>query len=416
MSEQRGYALVLGVLGSAVLLMWWAQLHLVGKRLDQAHQLRVALDSAAYSGGVVQSRTLNALSLLNRAYIGHQIVTAHLVSLAAWAQFAEHQARQGARANPPAWLIGSFFRTDYARAYQAAQRAPALIHMRNALRTVHAQQQQFTTQIYAHFIKDMAQQSRKTRNQLIEDLLHKNLTHTLAVESVDINITADDWQQVTDKFSVQSAVQWVRDLQRHYAFLKQRTQTIKSMTPVSRRCPHLRHQLRRIGSTQIDDKGRWSAHDSLSFHALRSNRWIGCYYREYAMGWAWQPVQEAEFDLVHSKDAREGFGDLHFWRWVERQGNWDFLSEGANPLANSYAVRDGRAWAAVPFQALDKAVKEHYGFRIAAHALLDGQAFHAQSAAQSQFVLPPGHRWQRQPQGDEQSWYPFWTTALMSYE
>src|SRR5690625_484938 len=109
MSEQRGYALVLGVLGSAVLLMWWAQLHLVGKRLDQAHQLRVALDSAAYSGGVVQSRTLNALSLLNRAYIGHQIVIPHLVSLGGWAQFAEYQDRQSARAKPPARLKCSIF-------------------------------------------------------------------------------------------------------------------------------------------------------------------------------------------------------------------------------------------------------------------------------------------------------------------
>src|SRR5699024_11292353 len=67
---QQGYALVLGVLGSALLLVWWSQLYLVGQRLNQAHQLRTALDAAAYSGAVVQTRSLNVLALLNRAYMG----------------------------------------------------------------------------------------------------------------------------------------------------------------------------------------------------------------------------------------------------------------------------------------------------------------------------------------------------------
>src|SRR5690625_1023637 len=100
-TDQRGYALVLGLVGSGLLLVLWVHLQNTGRHLNQAHELRTALDTAAYSGAVVQSRTLNALGLLNRAYIGHQIASAHLLTLASWAHWAQTQARQASLANPP---------------------------------------------------------------------------------------------------------------------------------------------------------------------------------------------------------------------------------------------------------------------------------------------------------------------------
>lgn len=416
MSKQRGYALVLGMLGSAVLLLWSTQLFFVGQKLNHAHSLRTALDTAAYSGAVVQSRALNALALLNRAYIGHQIATAHILTLASWAQFAQTQAQQVGRANPPAWLIGSFFGPNYASAYQSAQRVPKLQALQQILRNVHSRQQEFSANLYAHFIKDLEQQTQQVRNDLMHELLEENLGSEVPTEILKLTVYNDDWEQITEQFSVQQGVRWVRSLQSLYTFLNQRHRTVKGVTPVSKRCPHLRHQLRRLGDTHIDATGQWSAHDSLSFHALRSNRWIGCYYREYAMGWAWQPAQDAVFDSVYSEDAREGFGDLHFWRWVEQQDKWGFLSEGVNPLANSYAVRDQQRWASVPFRDLPQPIKTHYGFQLAARVQLEEEDFTAYSAAQSQFILPPKLSWQSRSQAHEQGWFPFWTAALMPYE
>src|SRR5690625_2564618 len=126
MRFQRGYAVVLGVLGSGLLLLLWVHLHSVGRDLRAAHELRTALDTAAYSGAVVQTRTLNALSLLNRSYIGHQIASAHILTLAAWAQWTQNQARQASMANPPSWLIGGFFGSSYGSSYSAAQSVPYL--------------------------------------------------------------------------------------------------------------------------------------------------------------------------------------------------------------------------------------------------------------------------------------------------
>lgn len=411
MFSQRGYALVLGIIGGGLFLLLWVQLHTVGRHLNYAHELRVALDAAGYSGAVVQSRTLNALGLLNRAYIGHQIASAHLLTLASWAQWTRMQARQSGVANPPSWLIDGFFGSSYGQAYQAAQAVPNLKDLQTRLQSVFAAQQNFNSEYYSAFVTGLAQQTRELRNRVI----HEVLSHNLGKPALHIEFIEDDWHEVFASYQPSRSIAWLGELQNHFNFLQQRRRTVQSRTPVSERCPHLRHQLRRIGRTQIDEQGQWSADDSLSFHALRSNRWIGCYYREYAMGWAWHPEQGASFGEPYSEDARDSFGELHFWRWVDQQSGWGYLSESINPLANSYAVRDREVWQAATFRSLVYGQRTQYGLTLRAQVEHQGQIFSARTGAFSRFTLPTSLRWRRPPAADEQAWFPFWTTSLAEF-
>lgn len=411
-TDQRGYALVLGLVGSGLLLVLWVHLQNTGRHLNQAHELRTALDTAAYSGAVVQSRTLNALGLLNRAYIGHQIASAHLLTLASWAHWAQTQARQASLANPPIWLIEGFFGSAYGQAYQASQTIPNLNDLLSRLSSSFDAQQRFNSDHYGAFILELEAQTRELRNAVISEILDRNLGHKQA----HIKLINDEWQGVFAHYSVAQSISWIKKLKKHFRFLEQRDRTVKSPTPVSERCPHLRHQLRRIGRTEIDEQGHWSADDSLSFHALRSNRWIGCYYREYAMGWAWQPEQGAFFSEPYSEDARDSFADLNFWRWVDQQSGWGYLSESVNPLANSYAVRDRGAWHAEPFRNLVHTESTQYGFELQAQMEQMDKTFTAKTAARSHFKIPFDLRKRHQTPTHESAWFPFWSSSLAEFQ
>jgi len=412
---QQGYALVLGVLGSALLLVWWSQLYLVGQRLNQAHQLRTALDAAAYSVAVVQTRSLNVLALLNRAYMGHQIASAQTLSLAAWAQFARNQARQASLSNPPDWLISSFFGGYYGAAYQSTRVVPALAELNAQLGHAFAQQQSFSTELYQNFVHDLERHTKEVRAAVIDEVFSTNMALEKTLINYELSFVQDDWADVFTVFGATQGVSWLRQLQAHYAFLQNRQHTVRSALPVSERCPHLRHQLRRIGRTELNERGQWSAYDSLSFHALRSNRWVGCYYREYAMGWAWQPTQGVALDEPYSAEVRDNFADINFWEWVDQQSGWGFLSEGVNPLANTYAMRDRVQWPAHSVRALDMPFRQQFRFELFLQARLGEQPFNARTAAHSLFQLPPGWQWGQAMPAQDQGWYPFWVTQLGTY-
>src|SRR5690606_20238246 len=114
---------------------------------------------------------------------------------------------------------------------------------------------------------------------------------------------------------LRALVQQAADL---YRFLDRRDHTERNHWAVDPRCPHLRHQLRRRGHTFLGPDGRWQSIDTESFHALRSNRWVGCYYREYPMGWGWIPgVHSQSFQQEHVADPPDAFSAQDFWRWVQ---------------------------------------------------------------------------------------------------
>ena len=125
-----------------------------------------------------------------------------------------------------------------------------------------------------------------------------------------------------------------------FGFLDRRNETRRNPWPVSMYCPILRHELRRRGSTWLGPDGRWGALDTQSFHALRSNRWVGCYYREYAMGWGTAQGQKSRPppDLDYVESPPEDFSAQDFWRWVELSTNWNIFDGATNPMANSYCL------------------------------------------------------------------------------
>lgn len=130
-----------------------------------------------------------------------------------------------------------------------------------------------------------------------------------------------------------------------YGFLDERNHTARNAWVVSSRCPHLRHELRRRGSTALEGYDTWTSADTQSYHALRSNRWIGCYYREYPMGWGMAASGEpGTVSLEHVDDPPPDFSAEDFWRWATRNTSWDIFTGTANPLANSRAVAQATAW------------------------------------------------------------------------
>src|SRR5690606_2151029 len=97
--------------------------------------------------------------------------------------------------------------------------------------------------------------------------------------------------------------------------------------------------------TELDAAGRWHSIDTQSYHALRSNKWIGCYYREYTMGWGWIPSAASQaMSDPHVDNPPADFSAQDFWRWVKEATNWDIVSGSDNPLANSKAAASRQRW------------------------------------------------------------------------
>ena len=117
-----------------------------------------------------------------------------------------------------------------------------------------------------------------------------------------------------------------------------RQYTARNAWIVSPRCPWRRHELRRRGSTVLEGLDTWAADDTQSYHALRANRWIGCYYREYPMGWATAGAHgDADREDAPGAAAPTDFSAEDFWRWARANTDWDIVDGKGNPLANAYA-------------------------------------------------------------------------------
>jgi hypothetical protein len=99
----------------------------------------------------------------------------------------------------------------------------------------------------------------------------------------------------------------------------------------------------------------WHSIDTQSFQKLRSNQYIGCYYREYAMGWGKVDTQRANAQRNDTEaiNAPDNFSRQDFWRWVRQNTSWDIVNGVSNPLAYAYAMRDVARWRGngLPFYA-----------------------------------------------------------------
>ncbi|MBV6271673.1 hypothetical protein KVP09_01895 [Alcaligenaceae bacterium CGII-47] len=419
--SQDGQVLVLGMLVAALLsvalLRYFSAAQVLAAKSRQVH----GLDAATYSGALIQARALNMLAYLNRAQLAHQVAMAHLTTLGSWALYGGAQASQLARGNPPAHLIGMLFGADHGRAYLAASRASGLgawASSSGALGEAHAAHNRFVHDVYGEVSESVVNGLPAARLAAIQTVLARHYPES-EPSDFKVTVSADDWPGFTQRMTPVSQLHpLVARIASLYAFLAPRNHTAANNWVVSERCPTLRHQLRRRGSTQMDAAGRWQSSDTQSYHALRSNRWIGCYYREYAMGWAWVPGAAAQrIDGAYSDAVPENFAEQDFWRWVQEATQWNLLDERDNPMANSYAMRSRPIWNAgglAPYY--DVAVVGTQGVAGFSVGLTrpgpEDTLVHAQSAAQTYFARPD-QRLDGQYEGAH-LFHPYWHARLAS--
>lgn len=346
-SRQQGQALALGMilagLAAIALIRYFAVGQVVAAKARQLH----ALDAAAYSGALVQARALNMLSYLNRAQVGHQVAMAHLVTLGSWAALGGHEARQVAAGNPPAYLISMLFGPEHGAAYLAARSAAgfeALAATHGSLASAYAAHDRVVHEVFSAVQDEIVDGLPKARMAAVRAVLQQNYPESA---KFDLAVLDDNWEGYLRRYLAQ---QWLRPFIQQsvqmYEFLLPRNGTQSNPWVVHAECPWMRHELRRRGATELDASGRWQSLDTQSFHALRSNRWIGCYYREYPMGWGWiPPDRQSSAGVPHVDNPPDDFSAQDFWRWVQDATQWDIISGDANPLANSRAVASRPYWA-----------------------------------------------------------------------
>ncbi|MEZ2721068.1 hypothetical protein ACBP46_06510 [Paenalcaligenes hominis] len=419
--RQKGQVLLVALLALGVFSTLMLKFFYVGQINYQALRQRYALDAATYSAALLQAQMLNYAAYMNRAYAGHQIAMAHLVTLASWAEFAQTQAQRVQMANPPASLISMMFGPQYGLSYQASLPAQSSGVAENQLKALFAQHQKFSALVFEPHSQVIYADIPAQREARIRSVLYDNYPE-LALQQqpqlMQLEITDDNWHEVLGWHASAGWQPWLKELLAHYDFLKPRHKTAKNNWLVQARCPHKRHELRRRGATVLTSEGHWQAEDTLSFHALRSNRWIGCYHREYAMGWAWVQGQTDNTTLEEYESAPDNFSQQDFWRWVQEHTQWDITDGSANGIAHAWARRDQTVW---PSQGLHnflitRASNPEFRFktRLALQYSAGAQLVHSQSEAKNSYEEPPsqtGHAAQKAT-----LFQPYWQAALANSE
>ncbi|WP_310033311.1 pilus assembly protein TadG-related protein [Achromobacter deleyi] len=349
--RQHGQALVLGMLIVAVAVVSLVVLYNLGQTVEGRVRLTHAADAAAYSGALEQARTLNAIAYVNRTQIAHQVAMAHLVTLAASAQYGRTLQSQRNRGNPPVSLIAMLFGPDMGLAYRAGQ---ALPDAEARLAGAFAQHDRVVYQVLEKAAASAMTELPASRDRVMREVLAANFSEdgaeaSAGAQGLTLQMLSDAWPGFIERSAAtrQSGLRpAVEQAAERYGFLKKRNYTRRNPWLVSTRCPFFRHELRRRGSTWLGPDGRWGALDTQSFHALRSNRWIGCYYREYAMGWGTAQGQKSKAPegVEYVEEPPVDFSQADFWRWVEQSTSWDLVSGITNPMANSYAMASAQRW------------------------------------------------------------------------
>ncbi|WP_171587857.1 TadE/TadG family type IV pilus assembly protein [Pelistega europaea] len=466
---RQGQVLVLGVAILSVLIVALLSMFHIGMLASIKTKQTHALDAAAYSGALVQARALNMQAYINIAQVGHQMAMAHLVTLASWADWASTMSKSVRGANPPAWVIATHFGARHGQAYTSAAKASILNGLANPGAAL-AQQFSRHDEIVEHVLAKVSYAIRDDMFEAREHAIHAVLQQNYPSKTIfyrggntDLEfIRQDRWEDVSvsaqqnhkqgstatiQQYSGQGGLEsqqlswWLtdsgdkqfthifkpianyrsllNDVAAVYRFLGERKYISKSLLPVSERCPLWRHELRRQGSTLLNDKGQWQSIDTQSYHALRSNKWIGCYYREYPMGWGWVSGQSGKLPegMAYATNPPGSFAAEDFWRWVQRVAKWNIFGGDDNPLANSRAVQHRHRWSGgglVPYVDIDHTqFKKQLEFTL--HLLqpkVRGQTFHLQTAAQTFFERPlPRVDGKRE---HPNLWHPYWQARLIA--
>ncbi len=446
---QRGQALVLGLFLVMLLAVALIYQFGVGQVVGRKARLMHAADAAAYSGALVQARALNMQAYINLTQTAHQVAMAHLVTLGSWSLFAATQGQQLATFNPPAHVIGMMFGAQHLAGYTASARALALRDMARTggeLPRLFAEHDRIVRHVLLTASEAVHQSMHSARDLAITQVLEQNFPQSPVMQkalstqgrpvrepatAVPVSYPADQsaplsWtarnhleMPYTTRYQPAAGYRrFLEDVVALYDFLDARDHVHRNSWMVQYQCPQLRHELRRRGRTVLDSSGNWQSTDTQSYHALRSNQYIGCYYREYPIGWGWIPggAGKPGADMPYSENAPDNFGDIDFWRWVTRATSWDIFSGNANPLANSRAVVGKPQWEGgglVPFYDVRNAYRRRpLGFTITVRQHFADQPTLVVSASAETFFEPASEK--RQYRSEQPGmWNPFWQAHLV---
>lgn len=349
--NQSGQAMMVAmVLMGGVILTSVFSFH-VASIIKSKSTLLNAVDAAVFSVAQEQSSVLNTLSYLNRAQIAHQVALAHIVTMASAEQFRKKLSIQSSTKNPPVAVIGMLFGPVHASAY-AASRIGAVNGLANTNQFIAAMMRHDQT---VHRLINRAQHAlvhnwSTRKKHVFEGVLLKNIKQS---DAVNIPITMDqlgiDWRSDLDqmdsfiRFSSGQDEQWLAMLHAAtsaHEYLKDRDYSVRNKWVISPRCPWRRHLLRRKGKTVMNTQGRWQAEDTLSYQSVRSNKWIGCYVREYPMGWS--IVKPNHSSKEQNADAPRNFSTQAYWKWAKNRygSNKKMNALDRNRLAEAWAEQE----------------------------------------------------------------------------
>lgn len=355
---QAGQALLLGLvlLGACVIALMtsWN----IGQLVHDKYSLKRAADASAYSAALVQARALNFHAYLNRAQIAHLVAMKHLVVLASAEKFRATQANRSMQRNPPALLISALFGPQYGMAYQASQvGGPTAEPGLKLLETAFQRHDDTVRQFIERSRLDQIKHIEVMRKSSLESILLSNIGDngssmkgtSLSSLGILVRTTRDDLGQRVKAFTTKNN-DWQSMLKQSfepYRYLSERDFIHRSYWAINIRCPHRQNELRRRGSVSYNANGDWESNDSLSYHAIRFNKLIGCYHREYPMGWARLTAGKRE-DMYPDESIHHprNFSQQPFWRWVSSSGitNWNIFSGSNNYLAKGWAYMDTIRW------------------------------------------------------------------------
>ncbi len=355
---QSGQAILLGLVLLGAGLIALASAWRVGLFVHDQYALKRAADSAVYSAALVQARALNFHAYLNRAQLAHLVAMKHLVVLASAEKFRATQATRSKARNPPAWLISALFGPQYGASYLAASAGgPTATIGLQALKEAFQSHDETVIQLIEASRVEQIRQLATMRKNRFETVLIKNVGQSgstmrggsLKALGLTVKTLRDDFGTRVKAISTKNK-DWQSMLKQSfepYAYLSERNFIKRSYWAINVRCPHLQNELRRRGAVSYNASGAWKSNDTLSYHAVRYNKLIGCYHREYPMGWAFL---RAEKNLNLSADQHiqypSDFSGQSFWRWVSSNGmtNWNIFSGSNNDLADGWSYMESISW------------------------------------------------------------------------
>ena len=423
---QSGQSMLLGLVICAVAIASWVSMLELGRRIHDLASLNRATDAAAYSAALIHARGLNMHAYLNRAQLGHQIVMAHLIAAATTARFSSQLSTQASRRNPPASLIGAFFGPQHAIAYtNAFDLGVKDGQFQEILKNAYLRHERHIHQVLNQVRQLQIQDFERQREDAIDRMLVTNIGesggankgHTQKQLGLSTSLAMDETKGFVKLYSANDGL-WrgfLKDSVGQYGYLSERNVTKRNVWVVNPRCPRKRHELRRRGRLKLGDDGQWLSEDSLSFHALRYNKLIGCYQREYPMGWAALQTQGSRQSNPIQTGGLPDFSKQAFWRWTRNQhdGSWNIFNGRKNPLAQRYGQASEIRWSSrgLGQYAQVNEGRERTPVRFSlkvTQKISSDQTIQALATAQTYFA-PPKHTPSRQPNLFE----PFWRATLI---